>query len=269
MLIAASFSDSFSLYTRKEKDNRNHGRKRKIRFIHSIAFQSTFILVSALVLIGGMTAPYFSTGKSDQIQEQTFQDNHGSLKRAMASIQSGWTVSKAGSPCSRRRIPSRMDPSKPSSFLKASKCPRCSSRGNMSPCTTNYANSRTIPWWALHYPEFNDFSKVLAQRPSFPRSSGYKVRLKFFAVIVENRATATDSSSRAFSFRRLWTHVLIYKAAEKSKYFVLFNSDGTILYHPDLKRWINTPHSAEDLGLQNSDPMHYTVTRPHGGHSLR
>ena len=115
----------------------------------------------------------------------------------------------------------------------------------------------------LHYPEFNDFSKVLAQRPFVsPLFWVQSTPQKFFAVIVENRATANGFLVASFSFRRLWTTFSNYKATEKSKYFVLFNSDGTILYHPDLKRWINTPHSAEDLGLQNFDPIHYTVTRP-------
>jgi diguanylate cyclase (GGDEF)-like protein len=241
-------------------------KKHTIRFIHSIAFQSTFILVSALVLIGGVGSAVFLHWQSNQIQEQTFQDNHGSLKRAMASIQSEMDGFKSRlTLLAATNSITELDPVKASSFLKSYNMSTLFIPGEyVSLYDGNYAKlTDNSMVGTLHYPEFNDFSKVLAQRPFVsPLFWVQSTPQKFFAVIVENRATANGFLVASFSFRRLWTTFSNYKAAEKSKYFVLFNSDGTILYHPDLKRWINTPHSAEDLGLQNFDPMHYTVTGP-------
>lgn len=242
------------------------GQKRAIKFIHSIAFQSTLILVSALVLIGGVGSAVFLYWQSNQIQERTFQENHGSLKRAMTSVQSEMDGFKSRlTLLAATNSITELDPIKASSFLKNYNMSTLFIPGEyVSLYDGNYTKlTDNSMVGTLHYPEFKDFSKVLAQRPFVsPLFWVQNTPQKFFAVLVENRATANGFLVASFSFRRLWTTFANYKVDEKSRYFVLFNSDGTILYHPDLKRWMGTPHSAEDLGLQGFDPIHYTITKP-------
>src|SRR5574344_1799127 len=211
-------------------------KKRKKRFIHSIAFQSTFILVSAIVLIGGVGSAVFLHWQSKQIQEQPFQDNHGSLKRAMASIQSEMDGCKSRlTLLAATNSITELDPVKASSFLKSYNMSTLFIPGEyVSLYNGNYTKlTDNSMVGTLHYPEFNDFSKVLAQRPFVsPLFWVQNTPQKFFAVIADNRATANGFLVASFSFRRLWSVFSNYKITEKGRYFVLFNSDGAILYHP-------------------------------------
>lgn len=99
-----------------------------------------------------------------------------------------------------------------------------------------------------------DFGRVNPHRPYITpwyRESDNTPK-RAFAVIVIDRALGDGSLVAKFSFRRLWKLLSEHKVGQNG-FLVAVNSAGEILYHPDLKRWLNGTHKIFELGLKNFD----------------
>lgn len=77
-----------------------------------------------------------------------------------------------------------------------------------------------------------------------------------FAVIVIDRALGDGSLVAKFSFRRLWKIFSDYKVGQNG-FLIAINSSGDILYHPNLRQWLNGMHKITELGLPNFDVRNF------------
>lgn len=108
-----------------------------------------------------------------------------------------------------------------------------------------------------------EFSRITPHRPYMTpwfRDSKDSPPKRLFGINISNRATGDGSLISNFSLRRLWTIFPNYKIG-KNGFLVAINSQGEILYHPDLKRWLGDIHKISELGITD-DPKNLQVKKP-------
>lgn len=69
-----------------------------------------------------------------------------------------------------------------------------------------------------------------------------------FGVVVTDRAHGDGRLISNFSIRRLWKLFSDYKVGQNG-ILIACNSQGEILYHPDMRTWLNGVHKLSELGL--------------------
>ena len=57
----------------------------------------------------------------------------------------------------------------------------------------------------------------------------------------------------SFSAQRLW-RILSESKVGKKGYYIVINSEGEILFHPDLETWLTEPHKIAEIGIKGFDP---------------
>lgn len=82
---------------------------------------------------------------------------------------------------------------------------------------------------------------------------------KAFGVVVMDRASGDGRLIASFSSRRLWKYFERHKVG-KAGILIAINSAGEILYHPDLKKWLSTPHKISELGINKLNVRHFETT---------
>lgn len=99
-----------------------------------------------------------------------------------------------------------------------------------------------------------DFARVNPHRPYITPwyREADNTPKRAFAVIVIDRAFGDGSLVAKFSFRRLWK-IFSESKVGKNGFLVAVNAAGEILYHPDLKQWLNGIHKVSEIGLKNFD----------------
>ena len=109
-----------------------------------------------------------------------------------------------------------------------------------------------------------EFSRITPHRPYITpwfRDSKDAPPKRIFGINIANRATGDGSLVASFSLRRLWANFPNYKVG-RSGFLVATNSQGEILYHPDLKKWLTDIHSISELGIGKFNPRTYKITKP-------
>ncbi len=80
--------------------------------------------------------------------------------------------------------------------------------------------------------------------------------VKPFAVTVQNRAQADGVLSADFSFKRVWPKLLDFSIGDAG-YVILVDADGTVLFHPQVGKWLVAPTSISKLGIAGFEPRSF------------
>ena len=95
-----------------------------------------------------------------------------------------------------------------------------------------------------------EFNRISAHRPTI--SSWYRdadgTPKRAFGVVVSDRAMGDGRLVSNFSIRRLWKYFSEYKVGQNG-ILIACNGQGEILYHPDMRTWLDGVHKISELGL--------------------
>lgn len=95
-----------------------------------------------------------------------------------------------------------------------------------------------------------EFNRISPHRPTispwFRDTDGTPKRA--FGVVVSDRAIGDGRLVSNFSIRRLWKYFSEYKVGQNG-ILIACNGQGEILYHPDMRTWLDGIHKITELGL--------------------
>ncbi|WP_295051132.1 diguanylate cyclase [uncultured Fibrobacter sp.] len=95
-----------------------------------------------------------------------------------------------------------------------------------------------------------EFNRISPHRPTispwFRDTDGTPKRA--FGVVVSDRAMGDGRLVSNFSIRRLWKYFSEYKVGQNG-ILIACNGQGEILYHPDMRTWLDGVHKITELGL--------------------
>jgi len=95
-----------------------------------------------------------------------------------------------------------------------------------------------------------EFNRISAHRPTI--SPWYRdadgTPKRAFGVVVSDRAMGDGRLVSNFSIRRLWKYFSEYKVGQNG-ILIACNGQGEILYHPDMRTWLDGVHKISELGL--------------------
>lgn len=95
-----------------------------------------------------------------------------------------------------------------------------------------------------------EFNRISPHRPTispwFRDTDGTPKRA--FGVVVSDRAMGDGRLISNFSIRRLWKYFSEYKVGQNG-ILIACNGQGEILYHPDMRTWLDGVHKITELGL--------------------
>jgi len=228
-----------------------------IPLVNTIAFRSlmAFTLAFFVVLVGG--AIFVISNQLDDVQKEAKEQNQLSLHQVMTVIEGqydlflGRLTLLATTPYIENQ-----DPTEAGGFLKGfnvaplfipgehvalynSKHEKVADNSMVGIARVNTA-----------YHELKDFKAVEPQRPYIsPLFWEQHTPKKIIAVLVENRAKSDGYLAASFSFRRLWEIFESYKLGDKG-FFVIVDESDVIVYHPNIRQWVNGRARAQDLGLE-------------------
>ena len=107
-----------------------------------------------------------------------------------------------------------------------------------------------------------DFSKLTPHRPyisGWYRDNDNMRPKRAFGTVVSDAAKGNGSLVASFSGQRLWK-ILSESKIGKKGYFIAINSEGEIVYHPDLETWMTGHHKIAELGMKDINPKEYEIT---------
>lgn len=236
-----------------------------LRFSRSIIFKSILILTVAMTFVvsGGI---FLFTQKQTQLMlEWSFNNNASQLNQITATASN--EMKQFGDRLTLLAKTSEiqgMDPTTAASYLKSYNISSLFISGESVTIYDNQNNflcdnSMIGVQTESKYPI--DFSRITPHRPYITpwfRSSKKSAPERMFGINISNRATGDGSLIASFSLRRLWKSFADYKIG-KNGFLVAINTQGEILYHPDLKQWLTGTHTIAELGLGQVDPRNYNV----------
>lgn len=239
-----------------------------LRFSRSIIFKSILILTVAMTLVvtGGIWL--YTQKQSALMLEWSFNNNAAQLSQIAATASN--EMKQFGDRLSLLAKTSEiqgMDPTAAASYLKSYNISTLFISGeNISIYDRSEKfvcdNSMTGMQTGSKYPI--DFSRITPHRPyvtPWYKSSKESAPERIFGINITNRATGDGSLVATFSLRRLWKSFADYKIG-KNGFLVAINTQGEILYHPDLKTWLTDTHKISELGLADVDPRNFSVQKP-------
>lgn len=95
-----------------------------------------------------------------------------------------------------------------------------------------------------------EFNRISPHRPTI--SPWYRdadgTPKRAFGVVVTDRAMGDGRLISSFSIRRLWKYFSEYKVGQNG-ILIACNGQGEILYHPDMRTWLDGVHKISELGL--------------------
>lgn len=109
-----------------------------------------------------------------------------------------------------------------------------------------------------------DFTKITPHHPYISpwfRDKSDSYRKRIFGINIMNRATGDGNLIAKFSASRIWKKLETSASSPKDIYIAV-NGNGEILYHPDLNKWVETPHKISELGLNIDNIRTYQVNEP-------
>ena len=95
-----------------------------------------------------------------------------------------------------------------------------------------------------------EFNRISPHRPTI--SPWYRdadgTPKRAFGVVVTDRAIGDGRLISSFSIRRLWKYFSEYKVGQNG-ILIACNGQGEILYHPNMRTWLDGVHKISELGL--------------------
>ena len=229
-----------------------------LKLSRSIIVKSLLLMVCAMavVTIGGTY--YFANRQTQMALVSTDEANKVHLQQMLSTVhnelvQFGNQLTLLAKTSEIRS----MDPSISTSYLKSySISPLFISGEKISLFGRNdslICDNTMIASTPTIYPV--DFSKLTPHRPyisSWYRDSDNMRPKRAFATVVEDNAKGNGSLVASFSAQRLWK-ILSESKVGKKGFYIAINSDGEIIYHPNLEVWLNGHHKISELGIKNFD----------------
>lgn len=233
--------------------------KKILKLSKSIIVKSLLLLVStmAVVTIGGTY--YFAKRQTQMTLESADETNIIHLQQMSSTLHN--ELFQFGNQLTLLAKASEiksMDPAISTSYLKSYNIsPLFISGEKVSLFDRNdslICDNAMIASAPTKYPV--DFSKITPHRPfisGWYRDSDNMRPKRAFATVVSDNAKGNGSLVASFSAQRLW-RILSESKVGKKGYYIVINSEGEILFHPDLETWLTEPHKIAEIGIKGFDP---------------
>ena len=230
-----------------------------LKLSKSIIVKSLLLLVCAMaaVTVGGTY--YFANRQTQMALESTHEANKVHLQQMSSTLHN--EMFQFGNQLMLLAKTSEiksMDPSISTSYLKSYNISplfisgeKISLFGRNNSLICDNSMIASVP---TKYPI--DFSKITPHRlhiSGWYRDSDNMRPKRAFATVVADNAKGNGSLIASFSAQRLWK-ILSGSKVGKKGYYVAINSDGEIIFHPDLETWLTGHHKISELGIKNFNP---------------
>ena len=109
-----------------------------------------------------------------------------------------------------------------------------------------------------------EFAKITPHHPYISpwfRDKNDSYRKRIFGINILNRASGNGTLIVKFSASRIWKKLQSNGTGQKDIYIAV-NGNGEILYHPDLNKWVESPHKISELGFNIENIRTYSVNKP-------
>lgn len=240
-----------------------------LRFSRSIIVKSILILIVAMTLVVGGGILIFAKKQTQLMLEWSFNNNAAQLSQLAATASN--EMKQFGDRLtllSKTSEIQSMDQTTAASYLKSynisslfisGESISIYDRENNFLCDNSMIGIQPEPKYPI------EFSRITPHRPYITpwfRGSNDMAPERLFGINISNRAMGNGSLIASFSLRRLWKNFSEYKVGKKG-FVVAVNTQGEILYHPDIKQWLTGTHKISELGLKDVDPRNFEVKEPH------
>lgn len=231
---------------------------RVLKLSKSLIVKSLLFLICALtaVTIGGMY--YFVNRQAQMNLVTTFEANKVHLQQMSTAIHN--EMQQFGNQLTLLAKTSEiksMDPAIAAGYLKSYNIsPLFISGERISLFDRNdslICDNTMVASTPTKYPI--DFTKITPHRPyisGWYRDPDNMRPKRAFATVVADNAKGNGSLVASFSALRLWKILSDSKVGQKG-YYIAINSEGEIIYHPDLEKWLADHHKIAELGIRNFD----------------
>ena len=234
-------------------------KKNVLKLSKSIIVKSLLLLVSAMAIVTIGGTYYFAKRQSQMTLMSADETNNVHLQQMSSALHN--ELFQFGNQLSLLAKASEiksMDPSTSTSYLKSYNIsPLFISGERVSLYDRNdslICDNAMIASVPAKYPV--DFSKITPHRPfisGWYRDSDNMRPKRAFATVVADNAKGNGSLVASFSAQRLWK-VLSESKVGKNGYYIAINSEGEILFHPDLETWLTESHKIAETGITGLDP---------------
>ena len=236
-------------------------------FSRSIVFKLLIVLIVSMTLVVTGSIFIFTSKQANLMLEWSYNNNESTLTQIgyMASSEMKQFGDRLTLLAKTSEIQS-IDPTIAASYLKSfnisslfisGETVTLYNKDNQFICDNSMLGLPTESPYPI------DFSRITPHRPYVTpwfKDSKDAPPKRLFGINISNRAVGDGSLIASFSLRRLWTSFPNYKIG-KNGFLVAINSQGEILYHPDLKRWLTDTHKISELGLVDIVPRNYDVKK--------
>lgn len=233
------------------------------RISKSIIFKSILLLIVSMSLIIVSGTAFFTQRQLSLIFEWSHNNNSSLLQQASMSAHS--EMHQFGSTLellARTSAIQSMIPDTAASYLKSynisslfisGETISLFNREKKMICDNSMLNSAPAV-----YPI--DFTRITPHRPLI--SPWYRdesnTPTRAFGTAVTDLTAGDGSLVGNFSSKRLWK-IFSEHHIGKNGFLVAINANGEILYHPDLKKWLNGIHKISEIGINDIDPKNYEI----------
>lgn len=237
------------------------------KFSSSIIFRVISLLIISMTLVVTGSIFLFNNKQSNLMLEWSYNNNESQLKQiAVFATNEMKQFGDRLSLLAKTSEIQSMDPTVAASYLKSYNISSLFISGEtvtLYDKDNNFVCDNSMVGLPMESSYPIEFSRITPHRPYMTpwfRDSKDSPPKRLFGINISNRATGDGSLISNFSLRRLWTIFPNYKIG-KNGFLVAINSQGEILYHPDLKRWLGDIHKISELGITD-DPKNLQVKKP-------
>ena len=240
--------------------------KKLTHFSKSIIFKSVTFLIISMLLVVSAGAYFFTMRQTEANLASNFSSNETQLQQIASTANSEMEqfANRLILLAKTSELQS-MDPISAAGYLKSYNISSLFSSGETVSLYDRYdsliCDNSMLGTSETSYPI--DFAKISPHRPyvtPWYRETDNTPK-RAFATVVTNLANGNGSLVASFSFRRLWNRFNEFHVGKKG-FVVAFSSTGEILFHPDLKKWMDGPHKITELGFENIDTKTFEVKKP-------
>lgn len=109
-----------------------------------------------------------------------------------------------------------------------------------------------------------NFKKITPHHPYITpwyRDNSDSYPKRTFGINIMNRAAGNGNLIAKFSASRIWKK-LESNGPDQKDVYIAVNGNGEILYHPDLNKWVESPHKISELGFEIENIRTYSINEP-------
>lgn len=241
-------------------------KTKELKLSKSIIVKSLLLLVFAMAVVTISGTYYFANRQSQMALASTDETNKLHLQQMSSTLHN--EMFQFGNQLTLLAKASEiksMDPAISTSYLKSYNIsPLFISGEKVSLFNRNdslICDNAMIASVPTKYPV--DFSKITQHRPfisGWYRDSDNMRPKRAFATVVADNAKGNGSLVASFSAQRLWK-ILSESKVGKKGYYIAINSEGEILFHPDLEKWLTGHHKISELGIKDFDPKNDEIKK--------